>query len=108
MEAEVIDHPDKSVGQQANGCHRNRLWKRGHEEIVVHIVVGHRHACMHNRCQEFIYGVEASRRGTEIPRRKRMEMNCFPLFLILFYFPHESTTSAVSTLLSAMQRPSHY
>jgi hypothetical protein len=51
MQVEVIDDANKSVRQQAEGCHRNRLLNGGHwqEEMEVHVVgVGHTggHGCM--------------------------------------------------------------
>jgi hypothetical protein len=50
MEVDVMDDPDKSVGQQANGCYRNHLLKGGQQKyqcqlvaMDVHVIVGTRH-----------------------------------------------------------------
>ncbi len=43
MEVDVMDDADKSVGQQANGCYRNRLLTGGQQKcqwVDVHVIVG--------------------------------------------------------------------
>jgi hypothetical protein len=74
MEVEVIDDADKSVRQQANGCHRNRLLKGGQEKMEAHIV-GHRRVCIsYIQMMPRIY-IGRRGEGGKSEDVKKMEMN---------------------------------
>jgi hypothetical protein len=64
MEADVIDDPDKSVNQQANGRCKKPLLKRGQEGMNVHVHVSTGTVAYCG--QEYIYGVP-----TAVPKSEK-------------------------------------
>ena len=54
MEVDVIDDADESVNQQADGCCKKTLLKRGQERVKVHVGTLHRRGYWG---QVYIFGV---------------------------------------------------
>ena len=113
MEVEVIDDANKSVRQQANGCHRYRLLKGGREVEKMEVHVGHRdhHGVRTDMMPRVYIGCRGEARS---PKTEGINGNESGIqFLILFYFAlrfptlhcHISTSAPVCLAFRTLYAP---